>query len=157
MNLAYQQLNTALPQLPAGAIVRNQVMAAAIALAISARLPLPSGPVQDVENHWNFHVAGLLNDPLSEINEGAVFDIKAAVAFARQFWLLRYASAHPSAQLSFADQSPFGFFDTLAGVALYVSPENHAFVNEHKACIFQLAVLATRLINEHGACEVVNG
>lgn len=157
MNLKYQELCSALPQLPVGGAQRGQVMAAAIGLALATRLPIPSAPVADLETHWNFQLAQLANDPLSDLNECVVFDTTAAITYVRTFWQLRYAAAHPSSQLAFAAQSPYGFFDTLAGVSLYVAPEAHCFVNENRAAIFQLAVTAMRLINEHGACEVVNG
>jgi hypothetical protein len=156
MNLKYQELSNALPQLPTGAALRGQVMAAAIGLALATRLPLPSAPVADLETHWNFHLAQLINDPISDLNEGVVFDVTAAITYVRMFWQLRYASSYPLAQLAFAARSPFEFFDTLAGVGLHVPAQARQFCNENKAAIFQLAVTVLRLINENGA-EVLNG
>lgn len=155
MNLTYNGLNEAAKLLPAAPELRNKIMAAGIACAVAARLPLPSGEVADVSEFWNYQACGLANDPLSDILEGVVFDLNTAIDFTRTFWMLRYSAAYPRKQFMYADNSPYGFFDTLAGVSLHVGEEAHTFVNQHKLDIFHVAFATQQAMDQ--VYEVDNG
>lgn len=136
MNLQYSQLNTLANTLNMQS--RNKVLAAGVALAVASRLPVPSAPVEDVGSYFNLQIGTLFQDPISDFNEACVFDMKAAAEFVRMFWMLRYSACHPQSALIFAEQSCYGFFDTIAGCALHVGEAVHTFVNEEKIGIYQV-------------------
>ena len=150
MNLAYQKVNEVALALPTGPKERTKVIAAGVGLAVAATLPLPTTEVHDVEGYYNMQVSVLINAPLSDIGEAVSMDMPAALEFTRQFWMLRYASAFPGPQLTFAVQSPYGFFDTLAGVALNVGSNCHEFCNAQKEGIFAVAFTTLKILREQG-------
>lgn len=125
---------------------RARVIAAAVSTAISRVLPMPSFEVEDVVGHYRISVSSAANALLSSINEAVVFDILAAEPFVRQLWIMRYSAAYPSSKTLIARQ--YGFFDTIFGVGLYVDETNHAFLNEHKDAILNLAIVAETMVKE---------
>jgi hypothetical protein len=156
MNLKYNDLNRLAQSLPCDVSIRSKVLACGVALALAYKLPLPSGPVADPDNFYNMQVSALVNDPMSEINEGVVFDLKAAVEYCRTFWLMRNAAAHDGGQFVFAQNSPYGFFDTILGAGIYVGDVMHTFVNEQKIGIWQVRNLVWNLMGDY-CSEAING
>ena len=155
MNIAYHKVNEVASQLPTGPKERTKVIAAGVGLALAATLPLPTTEVVDVEGYYGLQVGLLANAPLSDIGEAVAMDMPAALEFTRQFWMLRYAAAFPGSQLTFATKSPYGFFDTLAGVALYVGSNCHEFVNANKEAIFTVSFVTLQILREQGK-EMLN-
>lgn len=149
MNLKYNELNRLAPTLTLDIGVRAKVIACGVALALAYKLPLPTGPVVDPDNFFNMQVSSLMSDPFSEINEAVVFDLKTAVEYCRVFWLLRNAAAHGGTQFPFAENSPYGFFDTVMGAGVYVGDLMHSFVNEQKVGIYRVRNLVWNLMGEY--------
>lgn len=149
MNLKYNELNRLAQSLPCDIGVRSKVIACGVALALAYKLPLPTGPVVDPDNFFNMQVSSLMNDPFSEINESVVFDLKTAVEYCRVFWLLRNAAAHTGSQFPFAENSPYGFFDTILGAGVYVGDAMHTFVNEQKVGIYRVRNLVWALLGDY--------
>ena len=151
MNLKYTELMRTLNALPVDITARSKVMAAGVALAVASTLPLPSSAVISPDEFFNLQVSGLVNAPLSDINENCILDMKQAVEFTRQFWMLRYAMVFPGSQYTFAENSPYGFFDTILGVNLYVGPAGHEFMNLNKDAIYKVTRTTLQLMKEYCA------
>lgn len=145
MNTIFMPLQTAVSEagvLPTGGKVC--VLAASIALAVSSSMSLPTTEVENPSEHYLTQVQEGARGLICQFNENLVFDLQAALTYARQFWLLRYTAAHPLQQPVYALQ--YGFFDTLCGVGLHVPAELHDGLNEHKAKVFTLASAARAVV-----------
>jgi hypothetical protein len=125
---------------------RGCVIAAGVALAVSAALPLPSSEVEAPGSHYNFNNLQLAKDLIAAFNEQIVFDVREALDETREFWMLRYNAAHLS-QAPVFDMG-IGFYDNLLGVAKFVDPESHIFNNQYKYEIFALYRAARDVICE---------
>lgn len=156
MNLKFNELNRLGQSLPCDISLRSKVIACGVALALAYKLPLPTGPVVDADNFYNMQVSTLVNDPFSEINESVVLDLRAAVEYCRVFWLQRNAAAHGGPQFAFAENSPYGFVDTVAAAGVYMGDTMHEFVNEQKIGIYRVRNLVWSLLGDY-CSEVING
>ena len=65
------------------------------------------------------------------------------------FWLLRNAAAHTGSQFPFAENSPYGFFDTILGAGVYVGDAMHTFVHEQKVGIYRVRNLVWALLGDY--------
>lgn len=137
MNLQYQELNSLANALSVDISVKGKVIAFGVALAIASKLPLPSSAIDDIDNYYGQIVGPLVNGgALSDINESCVFDMKTAIAMVREFWFIRYSAFAMCETLAFAENSTYGFVDTIVGANLHMSPEAHEFANEYKCEIY---------------------
>lgn len=123
---------------------RSRIVAAAVAVAVAAQVGLPSSPVEDASLYYTQQALARLEATLGEFNENLVFDLSLALQYARQFWMTRYRAAHPEAS-SFV-MSSCGFFETLSGVPLHVSPQDVQFLNANKDAVLQLAAAAAGVL-----------
>lgn len=155
MNLKYNELNQLARSLPVDITLRGKVVACGVALALAWKLPLPTGRLSDPDNFYNMQVSALVNDPLSEVNEAVVIDLRQAIEYCRMFWMLRYATAYDGGQFAFAENSPYGFYDTILGTAVFVDDKNHCFTNEQKTGIYRVRNLVWSLLGDY-CSEVVN-
>lgn len=115
---------------------RLDVLTSAMALAHSRVVAIPSGPVPSPAAYYNTQVLPGIEEALGKMNEQLVFDLKCARNETRQFWLLRYAAAHPSV---LPVVSAIGFIDTIMGAGLYMDQDLICFCNEHKEAVLRLA------------------
>lgn len=138
MNLKFHLLNSMNTLLPAEPEARANVLAYGIGLALASLMPIPSAPQEDRDTYFNLQVRPLINAPLSEINECVVVKTREVIEYAKVFWSLRYLAVHYGPQLAYAEESPYGFFDTLLGANLYVSPAMHECVNAHKDAVWKV-------------------
>lgn len=156
MNIQFNEINRAAQRMMGiDAKSRNRALAAGVALAIAATLPIPSTPVVNYESYYTLQVATLINSPISQIGESTVLDMRQCVEYTRAFWMLRYHAAHPELQLLAG--SGLGFVDTVVGAHLCLSADDHAFFNEAKADIYAIASLTKRLLDEQVTLEATNG
>jgi hypothetical protein len=126
--------------------VRSRIIATAVALAVSRVVSLPSAAVEAPGTHYNFTVLSEVQRYIGEFNEEVVFDVRLALAAAREFWMLRYQAAHVE---TFAMIVPAaGFYDNLIGVPTYVDKDSCCFNNQHLVAIFALAGQALALIRQ---------
>jgi hypothetical protein len=114
---------------------RSRVLAIAAGMAAARSVSIPSAPVENVQQYYNLSVMPIAQMLVEETNENLVMDFEEGMNYALMFWRLRYVAAHPNAQLD--RNTPYGFFDTLLGVNLYIDKDTHTFVNEYKMEIFQ--------------------
>lgn len=125
---------------------RSRVIATAVALAVSRIVSLPSTAVEAPGTHYNFTVLSEVQRYIGTFNEEVVFDVRQALASAREFWMLRYHAAHAEA---FALVDPgAGFYDNLIGVATYVDRDSCCFNKQHLVAIYALAGQALALIRQ---------
>jgi hypothetical protein len=124
---------------------RSRIIGTAVALAASRLVSVPSAPVDVPSTHYNFTVLPQVMELIAGFNEQVVFDVKHALAQAREFWFLRYHAVHPCGQVVI--DLDIGFYDNVLGVAEWVDDDSHKFNNEHKIEIFALAQLAFDLMN----------
>lgn len=149
-------------------IDQGKIVAMAIALAVSSRAILPSNEVDDVATYFTNTVAPYACEAMSEIGEGVVYPSKLALDYVRQFWTLRYNSAHPgnaaATGLAYALASgiadrmeSFDFGLMFSGGATIVSEETAAFLNKYKLEILQLYVVALPLLDTDDCDGDVDG
>ncbi|MBB5409396.1 hypothetical protein HDG34_003337 [Paraburkholderia sp. HC6.4b] len=125
---------------------RSRVIATAVALAVSRVVSLPSTAVEAPGTHYNFTVLSEVQRYIAVFNEEVAFDVRQALASAREFWMMRYRAAHAEA---FALVDPgAGFYDNLIGVATYVDKDSCCFNNQHLVAIYTLAGQALALIRQ---------
>lgn len=136
MKIVFSRLQDLLTRLVPDAGQRLDVLTSAMALAHSRVTSIPSGPVPSPAAYYNTQVMSGLDEALAKMNEHAVFDMKCARNEARQFWLLRYAAAHP---VVLPVVSAIGFIDTICGAGVYMDQDLICFCNEHKEPILRLA------------------
>ncbi|WP_233874743.1 hypothetical protein [Paraburkholderia adhaesiva] len=134
---------------------RSRIIATAVALAVSRVVSLPSAAVEAPGTHYNFTVLPEVQHHIGEFNEEVVFDVRLALAAAREFWMLRYHAAHAE---TFALVDPgAGFYDNLIGVAMYVDRDSCCFNNAHLVAIYALASEALGLIQQEQMQQVQQG
>jgi hypothetical protein len=128
---------------------RADVLSTAVAMAASRLGGLPSEAVANPGSHYNMYVSTPIRNRAGAINEEIVFSLKDALNQARQFWMLRYYSAHPAQYQP--EGTDYGFFDTLMGVPQFVDPKLHSFANEHKRALFRLANQIVSIVQSNEA------
>lgn len=144
MKQLYAQLYDNVSGLVDDPAARSDVLSTAIAMAVSRLGGLPSEAVANPGSHYNMYVSTPARNRAGQINEEIVFSLKDALNQARQFWMLRYYSAHPAQYQP--ESSDYGFYDTLMGVPQFIDPKLHSFANEHKKALFRLANQITSII-----------
>jgi hypothetical protein len=115
---------------------RSRVLAVAAGMAAAWAVSIPSAPVENLQQYYNLSTMPIIQTLIEETNENLVMEFEEAMEYALMFWRLRYIAAHPNATLDRA--TPYGFFDTILGVNLYVDKDSHTFVNQYMCEIFQL-------------------
>jgi hypothetical protein len=136
MKIVFSRLQDLLTRLVPDAGQRLDVLTTAMALAHSRVTSIPSGPVPSPAAYYNTQVMSGVDEAMAKMNEHMVFDLKCARNEARQFWLLRYAAAHPSV---LPVVSAIGFIDTICGAGTYMDQDLICFCNEHKEAILRLS------------------
>lgn len=144
MKIAYHRLQDIVQRVVADPTERLGVLTTAMALAFSRTASLPSAPVPSPAAYYNTQVLSGMDEAMSKMNEQIIFDLKCARNEARQFWLLRYASAHPS---KLFPVSAIGFIDTICGAGQYMDQDLICYANEHKDAILQLTIAIELLID----------
>lgn len=141
MNVDYIAFNNTLASCGVDPVDQRCVASYAIAQAIANCLPLPSSPVENVENYYLMSLKTDASFKLGEFNEAVILDGQEAIEAIRSFWMLRYATLYPNAVANRL-VGQYGYFDTMMGVGLFVSDDIHKFVNCYKTqifCLFQQA------------------
>lgn len=136
MKIVFSRIQDLLGRLVPDAGERLDVLTTAMALAHSRVTAIPSGPVPSPAAYYNTQVLPGVEEALAQMNERLVFDLKCARNETRQFWLLRYAAAHPAV---LPVVSAIGFIDTIMGAGLYMDQDLICYCNEHKEAILRLA------------------
>lgn len=121
--------------------VRLCILAAAIGRAIANAQPLPSSQVENPTNFYLNQVAPQARDLVSVWNENLILNTKETLEYVREFWNLRYHAAHPNSRPTYVGQ--YGFFDTISGMPMYFSDDDHKFLNQYKDVILTLSSLAS--------------
>lgn len=143
MKIAFSRLQDLVQRVVPDPLCRLDVLTTAMALAMSRTASLPSAPVPSPAAYYNTQVMSGMDEAMAKMNEQIIFDLKCARNEARQFWLLRYASAHPS---RLPPTSAIGFIDTICGAGMYMDQDLICFANEHKDAVLQLAIAIEALI-----------
>jgi len=136
------------------ASARSRILAAAVAVAISNSLPLPSTEVENVSSEYGHTLSASVARTAAAFNENVVFDLPYALELARALWFVRYTAAHPCSKPIYG--SGCGFFETYIGVHLYVSDAVCEFLNEHRAPICILAGVACDVLKANGGYEAAS-
>ena len=116
---------------------KAKVITAAIALAISNTLSLPTSELEDPTHHFNLQVQGAVKPIVSTWNENVVMDAKECVEMVRAFWTIRYYAAHPSSRPIFSDN--VSFWDSLFSVKTFISPTINVMLNANVGSIIDLS------------------
>jgi hypothetical protein len=124
-----------------------RILAIAAGMAAAWAVSIPSAPVENLQQYYNLSTLPLVQTLIEETNENLVMDFEEGLEAALMFWRLRYIAAHPNAPLD--RETPYGFFDTVLGVNLYVDKDTHSFVNEYKREIFELRDM---LVDAYARC-----
>lgn len=125
---------------------RSRVFAAAVAAAIAGKLSLPSAAVDSPNVFFADNFITAISGRISDINEAIIFDVRAADAFTRKFWFLRYNAAFPSSVMPCCDN---GFVSTFLRVVDSLAPEEEAFLNTYCRQISELAMLVSAEIVDY--------
>jgi len=144
MKIAFSRLQDLVSRVVPDPTLRLQVLTTSMALAFSRTASLPSAPVPSPAAYYNTQVLTGMDEAMSKMNEQIIIDLKSARNEARQFWLLRYASAHPG---NLPVTSAIGFIDTICGAGLYMDQNLICYCNDHKDAILQLTIAIEALIN----------
>ena len=125
--------NNAIPALDA-----SPVLAAAVGFFAAYYQQVPGTAVKGYDNYYNDNIAPGTRSIICEVNEGAVFDVRQALDYARKFWIRRYTTLHASFLYTDGD-SELDFFNITSGVGIVFSPEEYKLINQYKRTIIQLA------------------
>lgn len=136
MKIVFSRIQDLLSRLVPDAGERLDVLTTSMALAHSRVVAIPSSAVDSPAAYYNTQVLPGVEEALACMNERLVFDLKCARNETRQFWLLRYAAAHPAV---LPCVSAIGFIDTIMGAGLYMDQDLICFCNEHKEPVLRLA------------------
>lgn len=120
---------------------RAKIITLAIATALAMAAQLPSTAVEEPGDFFGHQVLPELKQIAGQFNESTVFDMPAAVSYARSLWLVRYRAAHPASR-AFVVSNSSSFAEILFGVPALLSPDDQAFLNKHKLAIVHLADVA---------------
>lgn len=126
---------------------KSALIALTVGMVFASRLPIPSAPVNDAENHFTTQIKPVLRAWCSEFNECYVLDCPRVIDHARSFWLVRYQAAHPGGNL-FVNTGG-GFFNSYLGVSRVFSPDDCALLCAHENTVFQLAQRLTQCMNAY--------
>lgn len=146
MLLRFAAFNTACNKQIPDALLRPQILAAAVALAVVNQAALPTAAVNNPSLHFAEQVLTPAGVEISNLNESLIFDCRSACDYARMFWMVRYNAAHPVARAAYGDT--FSFFDNLSGVAFAVPPAAKEFLDVNKSQILALAADVQNLLCE---------
>lgn len=145
MDTRYIPFTQAIDSIVKSAPDRSKIIAHALALALSRRLPLPSSENMDIDSYYTLQLLGTVRDTLSGFNEEVIFDLRCALELTRQFWMMRYSNVYPD--MTWMDMQR-GFFDIVTGATKFFSMDTTAFVNQYKLEVLELSTRATALMNE---------
>jgi hypothetical protein len=137
MNIIFTEFSRTVDSTIRDSSLRSKILAAAIGQGASYLSAIPSTEVESPANHFNSIILPEVRTTISLFNENTVFDCKAAVEFARAFWMIRYTAAHPTSRPCYT--LSYSFFDSVSSVEVFVSPEQYNFLNENKEEILILA------------------
>lgn len=89
---------TLLNQFPASisGLDKNVIIATSMARAIASQLPLPTSPVQSIQQHYTANHTASVMELVSGFNEGYVIDIRLVMDLTFKFYNLRYSVCHES-------------------------------------------------------------
>lgn len=166
MNPSYLELNAQILKVIKSPVDQGRIVAAAVAMAVSAKASLPSSPVASLAEYYGSQVLPAAMDTISGFGEGVVFATKTALENVQLFWKMRYYAAHPVCMMDrdmqfniesmLNDTAVGGFnFSTLwSGGAKLVSTDQDAFFTKYKKEIMILAATVCVLLS---AGEQQNG
>lgn len=137
MKAVFIKLQDSLNRLVSDASLRVDVLTTAMALAHARVTSLPSAAVASPSAYYNQQVMPMVDQCLTEMNEMLCFDLKCARNETRQFWMLRYGTAHP-ASLPLKNSTAHGFVDKICNAGVYLDPDLVCFGNEHCDAILGL-------------------
>lgn len=139
MKLIINEINAQATKLVLG-MDRNCALAAAIGLAASRVVPLPTSDVADPVSHYTLVIQPMVNQIISCFNEDLIMDVRYAKEVANQLWQIRFLTANPMSKRNLVPT--YGFIDTIVGAGNFVDPKTHEFLNKYKNEILALAELA---------------
>lgn len=145
MKAVFVKLQDQLNMSVTDASLRVDVLTTAMALAHSRVTSLPSAPVSSPQAYYNQQVLPLVDECLTKMNEMLCFDLKCARNETRQFWMLRYGTAHP-AFLSLKNSTAHGFVDKICNAGVYLDQDLVCFGNENCDAILGLTDMITAML-----------
>lgn len=131
---------------------RPAALAAAVALTVARRIPVPSSEVEDPEQYYILTVLPQVRSYLSDANEAMLLDLNKALDVAKMIWMVRVTAAFPQTKRSL--NPIYGFFDTIVGTGNFVDNETHEMVNKYKT---QILMLADEIEKVFKACDEKKG
>lgn len=126
-------------------LIRSQVIAAAVAVALARSTNLPSSEVENAEGYFTGQLLPVIQRQISAFNEEVVFDTTACLSQTRQLWHLRYGSAFGVAGM-LPPECTAGFFDSFTGVDRFIDDKFKVFACENGAAIASLSSFALGVI-----------
>ena len=140
-----KQINSLVPDI----VIRNRVVACAVAAALSKTQDIPSAPVQDPSAYYITNIQPRLRTQLSDFNEGVVYDIRYAVEVVRSLWLVRYHACHGSVVSMFKPEN--SFVENFTGASMVVPPDIASVLNTNQATIGLLGATISNYFKENQA------
>lgn len=147
MKTEYIAFNHALSKSGIDPVDQGDAAGIAIAQAIADVLPLPSAPVEDLEEFYRNSQFETARQYINAFNENVTVSADEVVQNVRAFWCLRYNMTFPSIN-PIRLAGDYGYFDTIMGVGLYVADKTHKLANEYKSDVLQLYAAARYIIEQ---------
>lgn len=121
---------------------RPRVIESALVYALTETMALPGTRVASVRSYFEQTIVPALLSKLGVFNEEIVINIDRARGLAESLWMIRYYAAFPTA-LRITPQC--GFVDAFVRADVFLTPEQHEFLNKYKveiAKVYQLLATA---------------
>lgn len=125
-NQKYAPYLSAVTGLALASDVRGFIVAAAVAAAVAATIPIPTDEVISPESHFNANFAGEARNKIGEFNNVAVLNYDQACELVRKFWILRYSAVHGRAVPIFSGGC---FAECFSGIKYIMSQDEIAILD----------------------------
>lgn len=90
---------SAINYLSSGIRSRSLLTSVSIAYAIASHIPLPSTPVEDINEEYRFTNVIGVKQTLSQLNEMVILDTATILDYVERFYKLRYSVLYPTFEI----------------------------------------------------------
>lgn len=125
--------------------VRKKIIALAVGYACACNIPVPSGKVINVDEHFAVNANGAIRRWVGYFNEVLPIDVVGACDAAQRFWIMRYNTVHNCPNLDVVEGD---FFASLFGAPNHFDADSIAILNEHNKQIAPIYRAACLIIDK---------
>jgi len=142
MNTSFLSLSARIQEALPDVTTRARVLAAAVGIALSREIALPSSVVEDPTNFYNMQNLAGVRDAVGNINENIVLDCKDALEWTRNLWLVRYYAAHPQPHAYYGGDTGT-FFESYFNASTLISSDGRALLEANRVALAILSLEVT--------------